>query len=56
MSDEQMFAAIPTVYKGVQFRSLLEARWAAMFDCVGIVSAWWVDAGNDTQYKSPRRR
>jgi hypothetical protein len=25
-------AAIPTVYSGVQFRSRLEARWAAMFD------------------------
>ncbi len=26
------FAAIPTMYKGVQFRSRLEARWAAFFD------------------------
>jgi hypothetical protein len=26
------YAAIPTVYKGVQFRSRLEARWAAFFD------------------------
>ncbi len=25
-------AAIPTVYAGVQFRSRLEARWAAFFD------------------------
>jgi hypothetical protein len=24
--------AIPTVYKGIQFRSRLEARWAAYFD------------------------
>jgi hypothetical protein len=30
MSD-QKFSAIPTVYKGVQFRSRLEARWAAYF-------------------------
>jgi hypothetical protein len=29
---DQKFAAIPTVYKGVQFRSRLEARWAAFFD------------------------
>jgi hypothetical protein len=28
--------SIPTVYKGVQFRSRLEARWAAFFDIVGI--------------------
>lgn len=25
-------AAIPTLYKGIQFRSRLEARWAAYFD------------------------
>lgn len=29
------FAAIPTMYAGVQFRSRLEARWAAFFDLVG---------------------
>ena len=29
------FAAIPTVYKGVQMRSRLEARWAAVFDALG---------------------
>lgn len=28
-------ASIPTVYNGVQFRSRLEARWAAFFDIVG---------------------
>lgn len=28
-------AAIPTQYKGVDFRSRLEARWAAFFDLVG---------------------
>ena len=27
--------AIPTMYKGVQMRSRLEARWAAFFDTVG---------------------
>jgi hypothetical protein len=27
--------AIPTLYKGVRFRSRLEARWAAFFDNVG---------------------
>lgn len=29
------FAAIPTMYAGVQFRSRLEARWAAFFDLIG---------------------
>lgn len=29
-------AAIPTMYAGVQFRSRLEARWAAFFDIVGL--------------------
>lgn len=29
------FAAIPTIYKDVQFRSRLEARWAAFFDLCG---------------------
>jgi hypothetical protein len=28
-------AAIPTMYAGVQFRSRLEARWAAFFDLLG---------------------
>lgn len=28
-------SAIPTRYAGVQFRSRLEARWAAMFDLLG---------------------
>lgn len=30
------FAAIPTMYAGVQFRSRLEARWAAFFDLWGM--------------------
>jgi hypothetical protein len=29
------FAAIPTMYRGVRFRSRLEARWAAFFDVAG---------------------
>ena len=29
---KQQYASIPTRYKGVQFRSRLEARWAAYFD------------------------
>lgn len=29
------FSAIPTKYSSVQFRSRLEARWAAMFDLLG---------------------
>ena len=32
--------AIPTVYKGVQFRSKLEAQWAKFFDSVGIEWAY----------------
>jgi len=32
--------AIPTRYAGVQFRSRLEARWAAMFDLCGIKWAY----------------
>jgi hypothetical protein len=32
---EYQIAAIPTLYKGIQFRSRLEARWAAFFDRVG---------------------
>jgi hypothetical protein len=30
-----MLTAIPTRYRGVQFRSRLEARWAAFFDIAG---------------------
>ena len=30
-----MIAAIPTRYGGINFRSRLEARWAAMFDMLG---------------------
>lgn len=30
-----MHAAIPTTYKGINFRSRLEARWAAFFDLLG---------------------
>lgn len=29
--------AIPTTYRGVQFRSRLEARWAEFFDLIGVV-------------------
>lgn len=36
MTFEYTIAAIPTVYAGVQFRSRLEARWAALFDLAGI--------------------
>jgi len=30
-----MNAAIPTVYKGIRFRSRLEAKWARVFDILG---------------------
>lgn len=29
------FSSIPTVYRGVQYRSRLEARWACFFDLMG---------------------
>lgn len=32
-----MFNAIETVYRGVRFRSRLEARWAVIFDRAGIL-------------------
>lgn len=32
---EYTIAAIPTVYRGRQYRSRLEAKWAAFFDLVG---------------------
>lgn len=34
MSDYKI-AAIPTVYRGRQYRSRLEAKWAAFFDLIG---------------------
>ena len=30
-----MSHAIPTIYEGIEYRSRLEARWAAMFDQIG---------------------
>lgn len=30
-----VYAAIPTLYEGVQYRSRLEAKWAAFFDLLG---------------------
>ena len=35
MSFQYNIKAIPTTYAGVNFRSRLEARWAAFFDLVG---------------------
>jgi hypothetical protein len=35
LTDGQGIAGIPTLYRGVQYRSRLEARWAAFFDLVG---------------------
>lgn len=35
-----MYAAIPTLYAGVQFRSRLEARYASLFDHLGIKWAY----------------
>lgn len=36
MADEILYAAIPTRYHGVQFRSRLEARYACMFDAYSL--------------------
>lgn len=36
MSRATTYGAIPTVYRGVQMRSRLEARYAALFDILGI--------------------
>lgn len=35
MSIDYSISAIPTIYKGRQYRSRLEARWAAFFDEIG---------------------
>lgn len=32
----RVFAPIPTLYQGVQFRSRTEARWAAFFDAINL--------------------
>ena len=51
-----MIASIPTVYRGIQFRSRLEAKWAAFFD----TCEWpwlyepkdfngWIPEGNEMQ-------
>jgi hypothetical protein len=36
-TGEPGIAALPTIYRGTQFRSLLEAGWAATLDSLGIV-------------------
>ena len=36
MMTQFKHVAIPTLYRGVQFRSRLEARWAAWMDLVGL--------------------
>ncbi|MFZ3592266.1 hypothetical protein [Streptomyces sp. BH104] len=35
--DQPGIAALPTIYRGIQFRSLLEACWSATLDALGIV-------------------
>jgi hypothetical protein len=37
MNTDQHIAGIPTLYRGVQYRSRLEAKWAAFFNEIG----WW---------------
>lgn len=34
-TSEPKIPAIPTTYKGIEFRSRLEAKWAVMFDLLG---------------------
>ena len=36
MSEARAIRAIPTRYKGVEFRSRLEARWAVFFENMGL--------------------
>lgn len=38
LDDQTGIAALPTIYRGTQFRSLLEASWAATLDSLNI--AW----------------
>jgi hypothetical protein len=33
--SEARLPSFPTIYRGIRFRSRLEARWAAFFDCAG---------------------
>lgn len=35
MHDKLKWSAIPTLYRGIRYRSRLEARWAAFFDLMG---------------------
>jgi len=35
MTATPTIQALPTIYKGHEFRSRLEARWAIFFDCMG---------------------
>jgi hypothetical protein len=59
------FKAIPTRYRNTNFRSRLEAKWAAFFDIVGwrwVCTEWpgkdaaaaWKEAGNKAQWKPQR--
>lgn len=54
-------SAIPTIYRGVRFRSRLEATWAAWFDLVGWTwdyepfdcNGWIPDFALKSEYNSP---
>ena len=37
MTFDYQIAAIPTLYRGRQYRSRLEAKWAAFFDLAGLI-------------------
>lgn len=37
LDGDMTIAALPTIYRGTQFRSLLEACWAATLDSLGVV-------------------
>jgi len=38
--DDKSIPSIPTLYNGIQFRSRLEATWAAFFDLIGWSGLW----------------
>lgn len=40
MPKRKQIEAKPTIYKGVKFRSRLEARWAVFFENTSLVPAW----------------
>jgi hypothetical protein len=46
--DRQGWKPVPTVYRGVEFRSRLEARWACLLDGLGV--HWVYEPLDDNRY------